>query len=248
MIEEQIINAMSTLKSDWLTDGLIDFEYKKYIVLGYLKKVKENFDRTALYPDLSDLLFHYKNILSVKKNKQLIYDQFPASISKEDFKKLRLNYEKIVKDDGVMKEIEDILAFSIPCFTDVLNEGKDLYEFVETNMEISAIGLSPLYKHEGYLFIDEEFKKEVMIYRFQVSVFESADEVYRGVNVEFVESKRKSLGVTFERVKLDLVKTYKVLPNPATYAIHTRFKFPYEATLMPVAKRLLVKHITKSAA
>lgn len=239
---------MSTLKSDWLTDGLIDFEYKKYIVLGYLKKVKENFGRTALYPDLSDLLFHYKNILSVKKNKQLIYDHFPAAISREDFKKLQLNYEKIVEDDGVMKEIEEILSFSIPCFADVLNEGKDIYEFVENNMEISAIGLSPLYKHEGYLFIDEEFKKEVMIYRFQISVFESADEVYRGVNVEFVESKRKSLGVSFEKVKLELVKAYKLLPNPATYAIHTRFKFPFEATLMPVAKRLLVKHITKSAA
>lgn len=239
---------MSTLESDWLTDGLIDFEYKKYIVLGYLKKVKENFDRTALYPDLSDLLFHYKNILSVKENKQLLYDHFPATISKQDFKKLQLNYKKIVEDDGVMKEIEDILAFSIPCFVDVLNEGKGIYEFVETNMEISAIGLSPLYKHEGYLFIDEAFKKEVMIYRFQVSVFESADEVYRGVNVVFVESKRRSLGLTFEKVKLELVKDYKVLPNPATYAIHTRFKFPFEATLMPVAKRLLVKHITKSAA
>ncbi len=239
---------MSTLKTNWLTDGLIDFEYKKYVVLGYLKNVRENFGRNVLYPDLSDLLFHYKNIMSVKKNKQLIYDHFPATISREDFKKLQLNYEKIIKDDGVMKEIEDILAFSIPCFADVLNEGKDIYEFVETNMEICAIGLSPLYKQEGYLFIDEAFKKEMLIYRFQISVFESADEVYRGVNMEFVESKRKSLGVTFEKVKLNLVKTYKMLPNPAAYAIHTKFKFPFEATLMPVAKRLLVKHITKSAA
>lgn len=239
---------MNSLKSNWLTDGLIDFEYKKYIVLGYLKNVKENFDKTALYPDLSDLLFHYKNILSVKENKQLIYDNFPSTITKADFKKLRLNYKKIVEDDHIMREIEDILAFSIPCFKAALKEGKDIYEFVETNMDISSIGLSPLYTDEGYLFIDEEFKKELPIFRYQVTVFESADDVYRGVHIEYLASMRKSLGITFEKIKIDMIKTYKLLPNPATYVIYTRLKFPFEATLMPVAKRLLVKHITASAA
>lgn len=239
---------MNSLKSNWLTDGLIDFEYKKYIVLGYLKNVKENFDKTALYPDLSDLLFHYKNILSVKENKQLIYDNFPSTITKADFKKLRLNYKKIVEDDHIMREIEDILAFSIPCFKAALKEGKDIYEFVETNMDISPIGLSPLYTDEGYLFIDEEFKKELPIFRYQVTVFESADDVYRGVHIEYLASMRKSLGITFEKIKIDMIKTYKLLPNPATYVIYTRLKFPFEATLMPVAKRLLVKHITASAA
>src|SRR5699024_10532079 len=146
---------MSTLKVNWLTDGLIDFEYKKYIILGYLKTVKESFGRSELYPELSDLLFHYKNILSVKEKKQLIYDNFPESITKADFKKLKLNYEKIVEDDNIMREIEDILAFSIPCFKETLREGKDIYEFVENNMGISAIGLSPLYTNEGYLLIDE---------------------------------------------------------------------------------------------
>lgn len=239
---------MNSLKPNWLTDGLIDFEYKKYIVLGYLKNVKENFDRNELYPDLSDLLFHYKNILSVKENKQLIYDNFPSTITKADFKKLRLNYEKIVKDDHVMKEIEDILAFSIPCFKEALKEGKDIYEFVETNMSIVPIGLSPLYTDEGYLLIDEEFKRELPIFRYQVTVFESADEIYRGVHVEYLASTRKGLGVTFEKVKIALVKTYKLLPNPATFVIYTKLKFPFEATLMPVAKRLLIKHITASAA
>ena len=143
---------MSSLKINWLTDGLMDFEYKKYIIMGYLKGVRDSFNRSELYPDLSDLLFHYKNLLSVKENKQLIYDNFPSTISRADFKQLKLNYEKIVEDDHVMREIEEILAFSIPQFKEALNEGKDIYEFVETNIGIAPIGLSPPL-HERRIFI-----------------------------------------------------------------------------------------------
>lgn len=239
---------MKVLKADWLTDGLVDFEYKKYILLDYLQNVNENFNRQELYPYLSDLLFHYRNLLSVKENKKLIYDNFPSSITEADFKKLKLNYEKIVEEDAIMKEIEEILEFSIPQFKTVLNEGKDVYEFVEQNVSIDTIGLSPLYVNEGYLFIDESYKSDLKIYQYQVTVFESADETYRGVNTVYVETARKNLENSFEKVKLNLIRNNKRMPNPATYVISTSMHFPFQATLLPVAKRLLVKHISKNAA
>ena len=37
------------------------------------------------------------------------------------------------------------------------------------------------------------------------------------------------------------------LPNPATYLVLSKLKFPMTQTLMPVAKRLLVKQISKAA-
>lgn len=239
---------MGALKVNWLTDGLVDFEYKKYLILAYLKDVRESFNRSELYPDMSDLLFHYKNLMSVKENKQLLYSSFPSSISKSDFLKLKLNYEKIVEDDYIMREIEDILTFSIPQFTLTIQEGRDIYDFVENNIEIAPIGLSPLYKDEGYFFIDEDDKKELPIFRYQVTVFENSEENYRGIHVEYVESALKSLGKTLESVKLELLRTYRSLPNPATFVVYTKFKFPFEATLMPVVKRSLVKHISKNVA
>ncbi len=239
---------MGTLKVNWLTDGLVDFEYKKYLILAYLKDVRESFQRNELYPDMSDLLFHYKNLMSVKENKQLLYANFPTSISKTDFLKLKLNYEKIVEDDYIMREIEDILTFTIPQFTHTIKEGRDIYDFVENNIEIAPIGLSPLYKDEGYFFIDEEYRKELPIFRYQITVFENSEENYRGIHVEYVESTPKSMGKTLESVKIGLAKTYKFLPNPATFVVYTKFKFPFEATLMPVVKRTLVKHISQSAA
>lgn len=31
---------MDNLQKDWLTQGLIDFEYKKYVLLAYLNKAR----------------------------------------------------------------------------------------------------------------------------------------------------------------------------------------------------------------
>jgi hypothetical protein len=237
---------MSELSKDWLTQGLIDYEYKKYIVLAYLKDVRENFNNYVLYPFLSDLVFHYKNLLSIKENKQLIHENFPKVISKADFEKLQITYKKIVEDDEVMKEIEDILEFSIGKFKDILNEGKEIYEFVEENVEIMPIGLSPLYAKEGYLMINQKEKHDMEVYRYLITVFENANETYRGVHTEFLETVTKSVSSTYETLKLDLIRRYRYLPNPATYLITAKVKLPFEETLFPVAKRLLVKYINSS--
>jgi hypothetical protein len=238
---------MKELNKDWLTNGLIDFEYKKYLLLAYFKEVKKNFDETRLYPFLSDLIFHYQNLLTIKEHKKLIYDNFPQVITKADFEKLKISYEKIIQDDNVMQEIEDILSFSIPQFKNLLDEGKDLYDYVEKNVEIMPIGISPLYAMEGYLLINQNHLREMDVYRYQITVFENANEKYRGVHTEYIESEAKGLGRTFEQMKLDLIKRYKELPNPATYMILTQIKFPYQHTLLPIAKRLLVKYINTSS-
>jgi hypothetical protein len=237
---------MDELKKNWLTDGLIDFEYKKYVLLAYIQNVKVNFEDRKLYPFLSDLVFHYQNLVSLKENKKLIYENFPKVITKADFEKLTLTYKKIVEDDEVMKQIEDILEFSIPQFRSALKEGKDIYEFVEQNVEIGPVGLTPLYANEGYLFINEYPARDVKIYRYQISVFESADEKYRGVHTDYISTETLSIGKTYENLKLSLTRQFGNLPNPAAYMVESRSFFPFNETLLPVAKRLLVRYIASS--
>jgi len=77
---------MKKLQINWLTNGLIDFEYKKYMLLAYLKGVQEEFESKKLYPVFSDLIMHYQNLMQVKAHKKLVYEQFPQRISRADFK------------------------------------------------------------------------------------------------------------------------------------------------------------------
>lgn len=233
------------LSKDWLTQGLIDFEYKKYILLAYLKTVSESFGKSELYPFLSDLVFHYRNALAIRENKALLRESFPKELSLEEFRRLELSYRKLIEDDDVMAELDEIIAFAIPRIKDSLEEGTVIYDYVESQCEISPVGVTPLYAREGYLFVTQPPEKETNVYRYQISFYEDSQEQLRSLNTEFLESVQKKPLYTYERIKLDLLARWKDMPNPATYLILSKMKFPFTETLMPVAKRLFVKHLSR---
>ncbi|GAB4489371.1 MAG: hypothetical protein OHK0045_12410 [Raineya sp.] len=239
---------MKSLAYNWLTEGLIDFEYKKYLLLAYFKGVKDEFEESKLYPYLSDLVFHYQNLLSVKEHKKLLYKSFPKKISQIDFKKLRMQYENLIEDDALMQELEDIISFALPNFKKLLQEGKTLYEYVEQHLEISPIGIHPLYQEEGYMFLYEEILRHIQVYEYQISVFDSAENQYRGIHVHYLETIQKSLFETFENLKISLLRKYEKLPNPAAFLVSAKLPYPLEETLLPIAKRALVRHISQNAA
>lgn len=238
---------MEQLKENWLTEGLIDFEYKKYLLLAYLKKVKDSFTRVELYPFLSDLVFHYRNLLALKENKTLIFDRFPKRLSMENLKNLEVNYRQIIEDDAVMKEIESIIEFSLPQLKSSLDEGSFIYEYVESHCTISPVGLTSLYANEGYLFIAQPPEKETDVYRYQITIFDNSNEKMRGIHARHVMTARRSFTNTYEQIKLSLIKRYADLPNPSAYLVLSKFRFPFLQTLMPIAKRLLIKHVTPAA-
>ncbi|MBY0436223.1 MAG: hypothetical protein K2U26_19180 [Cyclobacteriaceae bacterium] len=236
---------MDALKDNWLTDGLIDLEYKKYVLLAYLQKVKESFGRVELYPYLSDLVFHYRNLIALQENKALIFESFPKELSLDNLKNLEMNYKKMIEDDAIMQEIESIMAFAVPQLKDSVEEGSAIYEFVESKCELSPVGVVPLYAHEGYMFITQPPEQETNVYRYQITVYQSSSESMRGLQTQFLCTTRYNLTNTYEQMKMTLVKQYADLPNPAAFLVLSKMKFPYLQTLVPVAKRLLVKHLSK---
>jgi len=238
---------MKNLEKDWLTQGLIDFEYKKYILLSYLQEVQSYFQDQKLYPYLSDLVFHYQNLRSIKQNKELLFENFPGKIERADFEKLKIHYFKMVEDDGLMRELEQILGFAIPALQATLNEGKTLYEYIEEQLEVEPIGVCPLYANDGYLLVNEQPKKATQVYQYQITVFESVEEKYRGIHTKYLETVEKNFSRTFESLKMELIRKYPGLPNPATYLVDIKHDIPFHETAMPVAKRLLVKYISAAA-
>ncbi|MGC3946605.1 MAG: hypothetical protein QM762_19130 [Chryseolinea sp.] len=238
---------MEKLSQDWLTQGHIDFEYKKYVLMAYLQTVRKSFGRVELYPFLADLVFHYRNLQALRDNKALLRDSFPKELSLEEIKTLELRYREMINDDTVMSELESIINFSLPQIKDSLQEGSVIYEYVESQCQISPVGVTPLYAKEGYLFVTQPPEKETTIYRYQMSIFEGSQEQLRSLNTQFVERVEKNPANTYERLKLDLVKKFRDLPNPAAFLILARMKFPFTETLMPVAKRLFVKHISQTS-
>ncbi|MCU0389619.1 MAG: hypothetical protein MUE81_00730 [Thermoflexibacter sp.] len=237
---------MKQLNPNWLTEGLIDFEYKKYLILAYLQTANSEFEEKRLYPIFADLIFHYQNLLQIKESKKLIYEQFPQQISKADFEKLQIVYQKIVEDDDAMKEIEDIVSFALPRFKEMMQNGKGIYDYIESRLEIIPIGLLPIYSGEGYLFLNEYLVNDTKIYQYQITVFENTHEKYRAVNIQYIESVKKGIGQTYENLKVALVKKYRTFANPATFMVVSHITCPLQESLLPIAKRILVKYVSGS--
>ena len=84
---------MATLNDNWITEEHIDFEYKKYMLLAYLQHVSESFTENKLYPPLSELMKHYRNVTALRDNKKQFYDSFPERLSSADFNNFILMYE-----------------------------------------------------------------------------------------------------------------------------------------------------------
>jgi hypothetical protein len=238
---------MKTLSQTWFADGYIDFELKKYTLLAYLKEINQYFTETKLYPQLADIIFHYNNLLAFKENKKYLQEQFPKKLTGIQLEKLQVLYQSMIEDTDLMKELEDIINFAAYKMQRTITSGTEIYEFVENKLNILPIGIIPLDHQEGYFFLCEGKAKNTWVYEYNLSFFERHDEKYRSIKSKFINVWQRNFVNSYVNIKSELIKNRTQLPNPAVYAVETDLNFPIQETLLPIAKRSLVKHITNFA-
>ena len=236
------------LSETWFMEGYVDFELQKYRLLSYLKEVQNHFNENKLYPHLSDVIFHYNNLVSFRNNKRFLQEQFPKRLDGVDMKKLEVLYEKILADDTLMQELENITEFSVQRMKNTIEAGAEIYELIESHTQIEPIGILPLYKNEGYILLAQANASSINAYSYTITLFEDKNARYKGVRMEYIDTWKKNIVNTYPQVKKDIIKTIRALPNPAVFSIETQLQLPIEETLLPIAKRMLVKQIGKYAA
>jgi hypothetical protein len=154
----------------------------------------------------------------------------------------------MIQDDELMQELETIIHFSAEKMKKAIHNGTEIYEFVEEKINITPVGIMPLDSKEGYFFLSSGDTKTTRVYHYSLSIFEKHDEKYRSIKTSFIENRQRSIAFTYEHIKSDLIRNRSELSLPAVYSIETALSFPVDETLLPVAKRCLVKLITGQAA
>ena len=239
---------MKSLSETWFAEGYIDFELKKYTLLAYLQEVDKYFNENKLYPQLADIIFHHNNIVAFRENKKFLQEHFPKKLTGIQLEKLQLLYEQMIEDDELMQQLEDIIHYSAAKIKSTIHNGTEIYEFVEGKININPIGIIPLDIQEGYFFLSSGNVKSTRVYHYRLSIFEKHDEKYRSIKTSYIDAWQRSIANTYEHIKSDLIRHRNELPNPAVYSIETQLSFPVDETLLPIAKRSLVKYITIQAA
>jgi hypothetical protein len=239
---------MKTLSETWFADGYIDFELKKYTLLAYLQEIHQYFNENKLYPQLADIIFHYNNLAAFRENKKYLQEQFPKKLTGLQLEKLQVLFEQMTEDDELMQQLEEIINYAAQEIQRTICNGTEIYEFVEDKLVIFPVGLVPLDSQEGYFFLSEGRRSDTRVYQYRLSFFEKHDEKYRSIRTEYIDSWSRNLVNTYENIKAELIRLKTGLPNPAVYSIETELKFPVDETLLPIAKRSLVRYISGKAA
>lgn len=232
---------MKKLNHSWLTEGSIDFEYKKYLLLAYLKHIDQQFEEIRLFPHFNDLRTHFDLCKTIRLSKQKIKTAFPKKLLGLNFERLRLNFENLHEDDAFLSEINNILDFAISELSITVNKGLELIQEVGTNITLTPLGVLPLRTQEGYLFLQHNAINSVSVYYYELALYNNYQERY--LKTKYVEQVKLGYLNNVVQLKIDLVRKYKQLPNPATYIVESKYDYPLSETLLPVAERLLLAYM-----
>lgn len=227
---------MIKLDENWMTIGVLDLERKQYELLAYLQKVERKFDKLELYPYYTDLIKHYRNLTTIRDNKQIFKNGFPKELVDISLEGFTLKYEDLVIDSGWLKEIDYLVEFAIQEFKDKIIIGKFIYDEVERCTDLIEIGPVHFNNDKGYFILTNE---DIDVYEFEIVRMLDGLET-KGLKTRLVRSYPSEFLLSYESIRLDLVDGSQI-ENPSTFIIDCPIKYPVEETLLPISKKILLK-------
>lgn len=234
---------MKTLPLDWLTQGHIDFEYKKYLLLAYLTQVRHFFETNHLYPVYTDLKRHINYLRFLKVNKHIIEQKFPRVLMGIDLERGHLQYKSGVIASPYIKALEDIMDYALTVMCAAESKGKSIDDMVQHTIHIEPIGVLPIYKKEGFVFVTIGLSGQVKIYRYSLGRIGRLSTDLMNIKMKLIGFEQKSIYSTFTALKNEIIKKEKTLPNAAVFLISYNLDYPYHSTWWPVAKRILCGYL-----
>ena len=236
---------MASLSLDLFLGAGRDLEQTQYQVLGRLQQIQQDFSQNIIYPHLTDLITLYATLQRIVDQLGDIREARPGPLKGVDLEAQRLVYERMDAGKDDMGPVEDLITWSLPHIQKAIEEGRTIFEFVEENLRLEEIGIVPSYLEEGYLIVPDRRQHALHVLHYSLSIFTGAEERYRSLKTRHVKAIRQRAVVPSPRsIKLDLMAENRELPNPATYLFDTDLDFPYEQTMLPVAKRKLMRYLS----
>lgn len=227
----------------FLTAGQ-DYESTQYRILGGLQEVRRAFSNNIIYPHLGELVSLYQSLQQMLQQLGSFKDVLPRKITQIDLEAGHVTFERADVGGGQVNFIEDIIGWALPHIQAAIEEGRAIFEFVEGSLHLEEVGIVPSFVEEGYLLIPDYHGRELHVFRYDLSIFTQADERFRTLRTAHVKSIPVGQVIPSpQSIKLDLLAAERSLPNPATYYFSTDLDFPFEQTMLPVAKRMFMRHL-----
>jgi hypothetical protein len=235
---------MTQLTINSFLSAVADHEVNQYRILQLLRGYYDEFYHNRLYPHLAHLVELVAQLETLLSEQADLQSKLPQSIKKIDLKNKKIEFESAILDDGNSENVFELIRWALPRLKEVLEEGRHIFDFVEENLTVEQVGILPVYREEGYYFVPEHRADRLHLLRYEVSLFSSNKDRFRTLKTKTLGSlRRESWFRTPASIKLELIAQHQDLPNPATFICETNLEFPFDQTILPIAKRKLITRL-----
>lgn len=241
---------------DWIIQEPIDFEYKQYLILDYVKKAEEKLDRFELYPTFQELAIHFASMSRVKDHGQIItLKELPEEVD-DEILITDLIYNTILYNS--MEDRESILytaEYANEKFKDLFMMAKSLWSVVNDSINLELKNnLDNAKGGWGYFYFI--YESELHIYEFSLRKLKPTTQenkcyftkIYQGevrsVETLILENYHKGYNATYfmEHHSDD---SSEILLRPIFKVSFTQ-SFPLEGSLLSLSRRKVMNYIFQS--
>ena len=220
-----------------------DPEYSQYRVLAIIKNYLEELHHSKLYPVFSDLIEVNNSLSAILQQRKNFSESLHRRIIGFNIKDKEVIYERTENLKDKLLRVFDFIKWAMPKIEEGLKEAKAIYDFVDNSIKVKEVGIIPLYKKEGYFVIKNNLKGTLNIYKYEMHIIPSnvSLRTLKTSLVDVIDEEESRL--VLKNLKLELTSRYTAMPNPAIYFFETEIDFPFKETVLPIAKRKLMKVI-----
>jgi len=235
------------MELDWIIQQPIDFEYKQYLILDYVKKAEEKLERFELYPTFQELSLLYSSAQRVVDHGQFITLKREPEEIDDEILIIDLIYNTIrVKDDEEGKEIVKCAEYASEKFKDLFMIAKSLWSIVNESISLRLINhMNNAIGGTGYFYFEYGDKFYVYEYKIKLIVPNSDQNkcesklIYNGEpkDIHEIIKNEGSYGV----VQLEGSEEFDIIYP--IFEISFDQTFPLDGSLLSLGKRKVMNYV-----
>lgn len=230
---------MEELKLD-LFLAPIDVEIRQYKILYLLNQYKNELQHNRLYtffPQLIDLEVELKAIL---EDRNFLYKKFPQRIIGVDEEKNCLIYRPAIKDNDFYIT-RRLIKWALPKISSLIEEALVIYKYVYDNLIMTQVGIRVENIFEGYWLVEDPLASKLHTYKYQRGYYNQNNKLVPTVNFKYLSTyslQPTKTAISF--ITEEFIKIFLGIHTHSTIITESNIPFPYQETIMPIAKQKFV--------
>lgn len=241
---------------NWIIQEPIDFEYKQYLILDYVKKAEEKLDKFELYPTFQELAIHFASMSRVKDHGQFItLKELPEEVD-DEILITDLIYNTILYNSKEDKEsILYTAEYANEKFKDLFMMAKSLWSVVNDSISLELKNnLDKAKGGWGYFYF--VYDNQTHLYEYSIKRLKSTTQENKCNITKLYQGEVKNIhelivlhgpsGITSDRFMTNNNKTPDDLLDLPIFKVSFTQSFPLEGSLLSLARRKVMNYIFQS--